>query len=66
MFCEWDKDLELEVVKQQPNSNNYELPKNKPYTIRRIYNGSVVGNMGAFYSRSEAESYMFHYAKVDF
>jgi len=62
MFCEWDKDLQLNVAKQPANSNIYELSKDKPYTIKRTYNGSTVGYMGSFSSKSEAELYLLHYA----
>lgn len=62
MFCEWDKDLELKVVKQPSGTNQYALPKNKPYAVRRTYNGAVVGYLGEFAAKSEAELYMLHYA----
>jgi hypothetical protein len=62
MFCEWDKDLELRVVKQEKGTKAYELDKDKPYTIRRIYNGTVVGYLGEFSSRGEAEIYLVQYA----
>lgn len=62
MFCKWDADLKLKVVKQSANSKTYGLPKQSPYTIQRIYNGSVVGYMGEFTSSSEAYYYLANYA----
>jgi len=63
MFCEWDKDLELKVVKQLKGCNTYELDKKKPYTIQRLYNGSIVGHLESFANKSMAELFLLDYAK---
>lgn len=64
MFCEWDKDLQIKVVRQPHGSNLYGLSKKTPYTMQRIYNGKIVGYTGCFSSRVEADHYLMYYAKV--